>query len=477
MKRNKFNLGYTYLLSCDMGELVPIGLTEVLPGDSWRHSTSMLLRCAPMLAPIMHAVDVRVHHWFVPHRLVWVDFEKLVTGGPDGLDASVWPTITINASVGGLADYLGVPTGTSIAVSALPFRGYAMIFNEWYRDQDLVTALNMSTASGADATTNTTLQNCAWEKDYFTSARPWEQKGAAVTIPLSGNAPVVFKEGANTRTLERSAAGAHTAMWIVEGGGAANTPITAQSDMSGITAVTVNQLRQALALQRYEENAARYGSRYPEYLARLGVRSSDGRLQRPEYLGGGRQRIQFSEVLQTAPSSADSSFTGDLKGHGIAALRSNTYKRFFEEHGYVHTLLSVRPKTVYANGLFRHWNRRTKTDLWQPEFEHIGQQAVLNKEVYVAHASPDGTFGYQDRYDEYRRSESRIGGEFRSTTLDFWHMARILSSSPSLNSTFATCVPTERGFAVPAEDVLQINVKHSIVARRLLKKNGSSFIF
>jgi len=503
MKRNKFNLSYTKLLSCDMGELVPIGLTEVLPGDSFLFSTSALIRCAALLSPVMHPVHVRIHHWFVPHRLVWDNWENFITGGPDGLNASVFPTITMpgggGAAVGSLADYYGVPTGVnSLVVSALPFRGYAKIFNDWYRDQDLVTALAMSKADGNDVTTNTALQNVAWEKDYFTTARPWEQKGATISIPLTGTAPVkglgkidanasgagataVRETGGTTPTYAAGAAqlwdGAAASQVLMDlvGGAGAKFP-NVYADLSSAGAVTINALRQATALQRFQEARARYGSRYVEYLRALGVKSSDARLDRSEYLGGGRNVVQFSEVLATAETGATVD-VGDMKGHGIAAMRSNRFKAFFEEHGYVHSFISVRPKTIYANGLFRTWNRRVKTDFWQRELQHIGQQPVLNKEVYAAHASPDGVFGYQDRYDEYRRSESSIAGEFRTTLLDFWHMARIFSSSPALNSTFVTSVPTERTFAVPSQDVLYIHARHSILARRLVAANGTSFLF
>ena len=203
MKRSKFSLSNYKLLTCDMGELVPCGLQEVLPGDTIQQATSLLLRVSPLLAPVMHPVQVRVHHWFVPHRLVWDDWEKFITGGPDGLDASTFPTITFSggtgAAVGSLADYLGIPTGVNnLEVSALPFRGYAKIWNENYRDQDLETELVIDTTSGADTTTNTTLQNVDWEKDYFTSSRPWAQKGADITVPLGASAPVknVYSSGA-----------------------------------------------------------------------------------------------------------------------------------------------------------------------------------------------------------------------------------------------------------------------------------------
>lgn len=510
MRRNKFSLSHYNLLSCDMGELVPVGLVEVLPGDSIQQSTSILLRVSPLLAPVMHPVQIRVHHWFVPHRLVWDDWEDFITGGSDGMNASTFPTITLSYSegppptgsgvIGGLADYLGCPPGINgMAVSALPFRAYALIWNEWYRDQDLQAALTIDTSDGADTTTNTDLQYAAWEKDYFTSARPWTQKGPEVSIPLTGDAPIkglgilsgtspttgpaTIRETGDAPTGTTS----YPKFWKASDSGAslfaAEHPDTANypgifADLSKVSAASINDLRLAFALQRYEEARARYGSRYTEYLAYLGVRSSDARLQRPEYLGGGKQTIQFSEVLQTSPNAESDPDVGvgNLRGHGIGAVRSNRYRRFFEEHGYILTLMSVRPRTMYPQGLHRTWNRRTKEDFWQRELEHIGQQEVLNKEVYAANPAPDGVFGYQDRYDEYRRMESRVSGEFRDT-LDFWHMARIFSSPPTLNGSFVRMNPTKRINAVQTEDVLWCMVNHSIQARRQLSKRGNSFIF
>jgi len=493
MKRGKFSLSNTKLLSCDMAELVPCGLVEVLPGDSVQQATSALVRCSPLLAPVMHPVEIRIHHWFVPHRLVWEDWEDFITGGPDGMDDSEFPTIETPVStglaVGSLGDYLGVPTGVpELECSALPFRGYGLIFNEWYRDQDLVAERVVDTSSGVDTTTDTSLANIAWEKDMFTSSRPWEQKGPAITIPLGDTAPVrgdgstipTYVGGTTERTLNFFNGGTNPRWEPGAPGETAGTRFSSdpakvglEADLTGVSAVTVNVLREAMALQRYEEARARYGSRYIEYLRYLGVRSSDARLQRPEYLGGGKQVIQFSEVVQTAEGTDP---VGELRGHGIGAARSNRYRRFFEEHGYVFSFISVRPKTIYAQGLPRTWNRRTKEDFWQQELQHIGQQEVLNKEVYAAHTSPDGTFGYQDRYDEYRRQESTIAGEFRST-LDFWHMARIFSSDPALNAAFVTSNPTERIFAVPSTDVLYCYVRHSIQARRLVAQTGRSYIF
>lgn len=476
MKRSKFSLSNTKLLSMDMGTLVPMGLTEVLPGDSIQQSTTCMVRFSPLLAPVMHKTNIQISHWFVPHRLVWEDWEDFITGGPDGNDASVFPTITFGggsgAAVGSLADYLGVvPSVNNLEVSALPFRGYAMIWNEFFRDQDLETLLTIDETSGPDTTTNTTLQNAAWEKDYFTTARPWEQKGPAITIPLGSTAPVTPMEGASVRTFERTGAAGGTNVKVNQAGGVDGTDFSFQADLSSASAITVNLLREALALQRFEEARARFGSRYVEYLRYLGVRSSDARLQRPEFLGGGRYPVQFSEVLQTAEGTDP---VGELRGHGIGVARSNRYRRFFEEHGYVFTLATVKPKTIYASGIFRHWNRRTKEDFFQRELQHIGQQAILNKEVRAAHASPDGTFGYTGRYAEYRSTESSIAGEFR-TTLDFWHFARQFTTDPALNATFVKCVPSEEPFAVPSTNTLYVMANHSIQARRIVSANDNSF--
>lgn len=505
MKRSKFSLSHYKLLTMDQGYLVPCGLMEVLPGDTFQHSTSALIRVSPLLAPVMHPVHVRIHHWFVPNRLIWEDWEDFITGGSDGFNASVFPTITFTGSdpvVGSLADYLGVPTNCDEPVSALPFRGYAKIWNEWYRDQDLQTELVIDETSGADTTTNTALQSVAWEKDYFTSARPWTQKGPEVSIPLQGSAPILGigaadgSTSATTGTVIRgtTAAGDHAAsaqpggfgstanQWFfdVQSAGAIGTTRRPQifADLSGVSAANINDLRLAFALQRYEEARARYGSRYTEYLRYLGVRSSDARLQRPEYLGGGKQTIQFSEVLQTSPDVADPDVgVGALKGHGIGAMRSNRYRKFFEEHGYIYSFMSVKPRTMYVQGLSRHWNRRTKEDFWQKELEHIGQQEILNKELYEPHATPDGVFGYQDRYDEYRRHESWISGEFRTTALDYWHMARIFASDPTLNSSFVASNPTKRIYAEQTQHSLWNMINHRVHVRRQLSRTGTSYIF
>lgn len=490
MKRSKHSLSNYRLLTMNMGDLVPINWFEVLPGDTVQQATSMLMRVSPLLSPVMHPVRVRLHHWYVPNRLIWESWEDFITGGSDGLDASEVPVFSESSvTEGSLLDYLGIPPASyspDLVFSALPIRAYQMIWNENYRDQDLVTEATIDTGDGTDTTTDQDLRKVAWEKDYFTTARPWEQKGASVTIPLGGSAPVsgigtvdsAFSSGSvavretgqtstTTYTEYQQAYNAGNKMYV-EGDGSDYPNIYA--DLSAATGVDINDLRLALAVQKYQEARALYGSRYVEYLRYLGVRPSDGRLQQPEYLGGGRQVIQFSEVLQTAEGDDP---VGSMKGHGITAMRSPRYRRFFEEHGIVMTLCSVIPKSIYAQGLHRSWSRTVKEDYFQKELQYIGEQEVYNRELYTEHTNPDDVFGYQARYDEYRTVPSGIAGEFRST-LDHWHYSRIFSSDPALNSTFVQATPTKRVNASTDTDCLYVMANHSIQARRMIAKRAKS---
>lgn len=483
MKRNKYSLSNYKLLSCDMGWLVPINVMEVLPGDTIQQATSALIRCSPLLAPIMHPVEVRIHHFYCPTRELWADFENFITGGPDGNDDSVPPWYQPSVSAGSMADYLGLPTQyNGQEVSVLPQRMYNRIWNEYYRDQDLQDELVISTASGEDTTTATDLQRIAWEKDYFTGARPTPQKGDDVIIPLGTTAPMLGTGSLAQRAVTQT--GPNTALEIISnsaqvtdapqytGSLGLNVPsipfseIAAglEADLENASSTTVQQFRLAMALQRYQEARSRYGSRYVEYLRYLGINPSDARLVGPEYIGGGKQVIQFSEVLQSAEGDDP---VGTLRGHGIGAMRSNRYRKFFEEHGYIMSLLSVRPKTIYADGISKMWTRKTREDYHQRELEQVGAVPVLNQEVYAYHATPDGVFGYQDRYDEYRRQESSIAGEMRSD-MDHWHMARKFASDPSLNEAFIECNPSKRNFADQNGHALLIMANHSIQARRMV---------
>lgn len=497
-KRSKFSLSHYNLTTMNMGLVVPVGLTEVLPGDTIQQATSAFIRVTPLVAPVMHPVHVAIYHWYVPLRLIWDDFETFITGGEDGLDTSEYPTIEApdtGFSVGSLADHLGCPTGVpNLVVSALPFRAYALIWNEWYRNQDTNSPTELSTASGLDTTTSLFIRYKAWAKDYFTSAAPWPQRGPAVSVPVNltaagepsisativGNGTPRF-DGAGlsyvtvngnlastseATVLAASRIGSGAAVWTDP---ALKVNIDYSSGNPELGSVDINQLREAFALQRFEEHRALYGSRYTEYLRYLGIRASDARLQRPEYLGGGRQTIQFSEVLQTAEGTDP---VGTMRGHGIAAMRTNRYRRFIEEHGYVMTIMSVMPISIYQNGLPRLWNRRVKEDFWQKELEHIGEQEILIKELYAKASNPDEVFGYQDRYDEYRSHQSFVSGEFRNL-LNYWHFARDFANEPTLNSDFIYGIPTNRPFAEQTKNQLYCMVNHSIQARRLVSRRGN----
>lgn len=476
MKSALHNLTHSVKLSCNMAEMIPIALIEALPGDVIDHSAACLIRTQPLIAPVMHEIDAKIHHWFVPTRDIWDDFPEFITGGPDGLDDTVPPYIDMpamgGAPISSLADYLGVPTGVnSLRVSALPFRAYARIFNEYYRDQDLQAPLVISTGNGADTTTSTALQYGCWEKDYFTSARAFPQKGPAVSIPLTGNAPVMSPgiSPANHQVTELNSGSDQVKLYS----GADSTAFF--TDLSDVQAVDIEDLRLAAALQRYQENLSRYGSRYVErVMAAFGIRPRSLELDLPQYIGGGQQKISISEVLATAETEDVS--VGEMYGHGITAMKSNRYRYPVPEHGYILSLLIIRPRTNYIQGLNKLWSRDTKEDYYQPELAYLGQQPILNKELYAAHASPNATFGYQDAYDSYRYIESRVSGEFRDT-LDFWHMARKFASEPALNSDFVKCNPTDRIYAVPAADQLYVMGKNRINAKRRVIKYAKPQLF
>lgn len=491
MKRSMFNLSHTHLTSFDMGELVPIMCKEVLQGDIWDMSTAAMVRMSPLLSPPMHPTHVTVHHWFVPNRVLWdksggvnTDFEAFITGGPAGTSAPTHPYIDMPNSgaggvvVGSLANYLGVPLGynndnTGYRVSALPFRAAAMIWNYFYRDEDLQTLLVVDTSDGADTTTSTVLQNVCWEEDYFTACRASPQKGPEVTIPLAGDAPVVSTgvpftfavPSVGSSNIDRSGTGGNNTLEFIASGGTATDHVYwgnetgLEADLTAVTGIPVIDLRYSSAAQRFMEKMSRQGSRFAEWLMSFGLKFSGATIDVPQYLGGGKQTIQFSEVLATAET--EDFPIGTLAGHAIAGMSTNRFTRHFEEPGIIISFASVKPKTIYSQGLEKMWSRATKFDYWTPEMQFIGQMNVLKKEVYAAHTDPNGTFGYIDRDEDWRIAMSRVSGEFLSTQ-NTWHFARNFSSSPTLNGDFVKSVPTDVPFAVPSEDVCLVTFQHKI---------------
>jgi len=495
VRRNVFNLSHENKLSCNMGELIPIFLQEVVPGDTFRVDSEIMMRFAPLLAPVMHRINVYVHFFYVPNRLVYSGWERFIAGDEN----EVLPYINSNSAVasiptifnhGSLADYMGVPDlsgniGDGIRINSLPFRAYQLIYNEYYRDQDLSPEVMFSRVGGAETEYVLLLKRYrAWEKDYFTSARPWAQKGDAVQLPVAEGSLVYNPSGLGSRVRDKldgsivsTSGDLVDALGMVRhdvSGADVDIDVSNSHDVS-VTAGTINELRRAFQLQKWLERNARTGTRYTELLlAHFGVKSSDSRLQRPEYLGGGRQAVQISEVLQTSEATATSPL-GEMAGHGISVGRSNRFKRFFEEHGYVLGIMSVVPRTAYYQGLPRHLQKSDKFDFFWPEFEHIGEQAIKNSEIYFSGEQnlDNDTFGYAPRYSEYKYVPTQVHGDFRNT-LEFWHLGRKFDSLPQLNNTFVESNPSNRIFNVTDSDVhkLWVQVYHNVKAIRPMSVFG-----
>lgn len=493
-KRNKFSLSHYKLLTGNAGELIPLTWWEGLPSDSFRFNTSALIRATPMLAPLMHPVMVRIHAFEVPIRTIWDDFEDYITGGQDGDDTTDRPYIAVtNPTEGSLYDYMGLPVGTYTAnISALPFRAYNFIYNEFYRDQDLITTQKVvSKGNGADATTDTDLCKVAWEKDFFTTARPWEQRSSDITIPLGTRADVEgigllstqSVQGATPTVKQTSDSPAGTTNFADAGQFYDGTRLMyyesdgndypdIYADLSAASGISVTSIREYFALQRYAEDMAQGGARYVEYLAHQWGVKQRARGVLPIYVAGGKKVLQFSEVLATGGQDAGSnSSVGAMRGHGIGALRTRRGRLFCPEHSIIMVLMSIVPKAIYADSISREFLREDKEDWFTKQLELIGDRSIENREIYAEHSSPTDTFGYQQRYDEYRTGnlKSNIAGEFNST-LNYWHYARMFTGDPSLNETFITCNPTKRQYADNANDSFYIMTNHSIQARRPLAK-------
>ena len=504
-KSSVFDLSHEKKLSLNMGDLVPIFLQETLPGDRFKVNMEHLIRFQPLLAPIMHRVNVYTHFFFVPNRLVWNDWEKFITGGNDGTQVPVFPRIkqTYNYKPlfdrGSLADYLGFPSSNlpatgnfNLDLSALPFRAYQLIYNEYYRDQNLTPEVQLSKSSGivtgSEFNSITVLRKRAWEKDYFTSALPWAQRGEQLTIPLSGFAPITPDGTQTTFKVKSSGLPPSDDALSTSMSKLANTldgelmfnNTGLATDLSDVSSSTINELRQAFSIQKWLEKNARGGSRYVEQiLSHFGVHSSDARLQRPEYLGGGKTPVVISEVLQNS-SSTENSPQGQMVGHGISVGNTNEFRARFEEHGLVIGIMSIIPRTSYQNGLPRVFQKYDKFDYFFPDLAHLGEQSVKKSELYLDLSknldAPEnsGTFGYQPRYAEYRFVNDSVHGDM-VRNLDFWHMGRKFTALPPLNASFVESNPTQRIFAVvdPNEHKLIVQTYCNFQAIRPLPKFGT----
>ncbi len=500
-KKNKFDLSHDRKLSCKFAKLYPIIHEEVLPGDNFSINSEIFVRFAPLLAPIMGRIDVQTHYFFVPNRLLWANWEQFITGGDDSTEQAepqpefpVFPMIESTKTLfskGTLADYFGLPlpvgtlptnTAEAIHISALPFQAYSLIYDEYYRDENLITKQLEPLIDGVNPVQSlhdktVQLKERAWAKDYFTTALPWTQKGGEAELPVTVDTdPTVLRRSPDGSQETNVAAVSTNALGQLVGNNPAYVDI-------GPNSIKVNDLRKAIRLQTWLEKQARGGTRYIEQIfTHFGIKSSDSRLQRPEFLGSGTQVVQISEVLATTqtdptlkagqPQGATGQAVGSQAGHGISSGTNHGFRgKSFEEHGQLIGIMSVIPKPSYQQNLHRKWRKFDKFDYFWPDFAHLGEQPVYMTEIFCEYTADSKTnfdvaFGYQQRYAEYKYAVSTISGDYRDT-LAFWHQSRIFTTKPFLNQTFITCRPRTDIFAVQDEtDYLWVQIYNHVSAIR-----------
>lgn len=567
MKKSKMNLSHNASLTADMGYLVPFCVIDCLPNDSHRLKLQSFVRAQPMVAPLMHIVNLYAQYWFVPYRLLWNDWEEFITGGNDGNSDKnlTFPTIKIKPEVSSLADYFGLPVnGKELEVSAMPFRAMAEIWNSRYRDEDLQGEVPISYDGGLDTTTNTSLLRCAWAKDRFTTARPFTQRGSQISVPVQSynfdanqkNQCVVHLDNSITirpsttnsvltlksvtiksaffsnvvrlsdtniqitipsftanrsgdtitasdqfgNTVSFTTDRTHSGYVVPESSYylrvsdivASGDPVTAEDitlavggkatvvatfgSSASAQSINIRDLRAASALQRYQERSLEYGNRYEEFIQReFGIKPRDSRIQRPEYIGGGKSILQISEVLQTAEGTDTG--VGTMRGHGVSAFSTRGIRFRCAEHGVIIGLLSIRPHAVYSQGVEKFWRKFAKLDYFVPELANIGMQEIFQSELYANGENFQTVFGYEPRYNEYRKMPNRIAGEFRGgQVLDYWNLSRNFDAPPVLNSSFITMEPSKRVFAEQTQNSFLIMLYNQIRSFRPVPKRAKNIL-
>lgn len=492
--RSVFDRSHGYKTTFNSGYLVPFYVDEVLPGDSFKLTATLFARLATPIVPFMDNLYLETFFFFVPNRLVWDNWQKFNGEQKNPADSTDFliPTVSgTNVQNQTLWDYFGLPTNVNEAlkVNALPFRAYNLIFNEWFRDENLQESLKVPTGDGPDNLSDYSLVRRGKRHDYFTSCLPWPQKGPGVEISIGGSAVVTGTVSGSgnpsfnfvgTGQSSKIPVGTLTTIGnpddfgmisldVKSGSGSKSQSgyalvgwkdpaltVNGIADLSAATPISINDLRQAFQIQKLYERDARGGTRYTEILrSHFGVISPDARLQRPEYLGGSSARISINPVQQTSATN-ETTPQGNLAAYGVVSDSFHGFSKSFVEHGYVFGFVNVRADLTYQQGLNRMWSRQGRFDFYWPVLAHLGEQAVLNKEIYAqGTADDDKVFGYQERYAEYRYYPGQITGKFRSTDpqpLDSWHLAQKFSSLPTLSAQFIQDdPPVERVVAVTSE--------------------------